>query len=736
MDIHRYIRYCLGLVLTTVLVMHSSGVYTIPFINALESRAYDARMRLAPVPSDNLQVIIVDVDEKSLEIIGHWPWHRHILARIVDNLFDHYQIKSLGFDVVFAEADEDASEALLHSMASGPLKDASTFQAEYQKALSKLKRDEIFAASLANRRTVTGFIFGSSTNKGLLPAPVAILNHESDTGLPLVQADGYTANLAILQMNAHGGGFFDNPLIDADGVYRRVPLLQQHKGRLYESLALALSRATLNKPAPELVVSSESGDDDSLLLQWLKIGDIIIPVDEHATVLIPYIGPQRSFNYISASDILDKRADIGSLRGKTVLFGTSAAGLYDLRTTPIETAFPGVEIHASIVQGIIDQTIMHMPGYARGIELLTLLFIGIFFTFLFPRLPPGSCLLVSLLALVILTGGNMLIWNQLHMVLPVASPTLLVAVLFILNATYGYFSETRVRRKLAHLFGQYVPPELVDEMTRNMREIDLDGELREMSVLFADARNFTAISEDMTPKALTQLINAFLTPLTEEVLGQRGTIDKYTGDGVMAFWGAPLEDSRHAEHALYAAINMIKRIDELKPVFRSRGWPEISIGIGINSGEMNVGNKGSAFRVDYTVVGDAVNLGSRLESLTRVYGVDIIAGEDTRRLAHGFAFRELDRVRVKGKDKPVVIYELAGPRESIDQSQAANLAHYHHALELYRERRWDDAEQELFSLSQSDPQRRIYQIYLDRIMHFREQPPPDGWDGSFTYTST
>jgi adenylate cyclase len=360
--------------------------------------------------------------------------------------------------------------------------------------------------------------------------------------------------------------------------------------------------------------------------------------------------------------------------------------------------------------------------------------LGLALTFLLPLLSPLWGLLTTSALLLLLIGGNLLVWRSYQLVLPVATPVLLVVVMFTLHMTYGFFVEARGKRQLARLFGQYVPPELVDEMSNKMEAINLDGEIREMSVLFSDVRNFTTISESMEPKQLTRLINGFLTPITEIIHHRRGTIDKYMGDAVMAFWGAPVEDPRHALHALTAATEMIQRMNELKPEFDARGWPEINIGIGVNSGEMNVGNKGSEFRVDYTVLGDAVNLGSRLEGLTSVYGVDIIVGENTRNAVVEFEFRELDRVRVKGSDKPVAIYEPVGRHEAIDKTVDMDLKRFHMALEHYRARRWDDAEREISTLNRAHPQKKIYRIYLDRIARFRRQPPPDDWDGSFTHT--
>ncbi len=735
MDIQRYIRYALSLVLTAAFLLHSGSVLRIPLLDSLENQAYDARIKLMPPDVQGRHAVIVNIDETSLETVGRWPWDRDVIATIVDNLFEHYDIKALGFDVVFAEADKDSAANLLQQMAKERLKDNSGFQREYAKALNSIQRDKRFAESLEDRKTVMGFIFGTETRKGLLPEPVAALDTVSADRFAFIKPEGYTANLENLQKSAYSGGFFDNPLIDDDGVYRRIPLLQQYDNQLHPSLALALVRSAIDSEELELIARSSTDRNEQILLEWLRIGDLAIPVDEHAAVLIPYYGTQRSFTYIPAIEVIDKAAEIENLRGKIVLFGTSAPGLLDLHTTPVEAAFPGVEIHANIIQGILDQTIMHRPGHMAGIEFILLFVLGVTLTFLLSSMPPVWCLISSTAAVLILTSINLAAWDRLQLVIPIISPVLLAILLYIFHITYGFFIEKRIKRQLARSFGQYVPPELVEEMSTKTGSIHLDGEVRDMSVLFSDVHHFTTISEGMDPEELTRMINGFLTPITEVIQQSRGTIDKYMGDAVMAFWGAPQEDPEHALHALTAATHMIQRINKLRPEFQANGWPEINIGIGINSGEMNVGNKGSKFRVDYTVVGDAVNLGSRLEALTRVYGVDIIVGENTRDAVPGFEFRELDRVKVKGRDKPVVIYEPLGPIDYIDDTLRKRLNQYNIALEHYRARRWNDAEQLLSSLSHDDPQRRIYRIYLDRIAHFHQQPPPDDWDGTFKFTT-
>ena len=737
-DIQRYIRYALGLALTLMFLLHVGGKYPLTAITVIENLAYDARLKLTlPKKKDN-QVVIIDIDEKSLGAIGRWPWNRDVMAGINDSLFDHYKIREIGYDIVFAEEDLDEGGKLLEQMSKGPLKNNQHFQQEYKKVRNSLYRDELFAKSLKNRRTIMGVVFlnnKTSSTKGGLPEPVALLDANMKGRIPFYTPNGYTSNLKILQDNAYSGGFFDNPALDDDGVFRRVPLLQDFDGQLHESLALALARTAIGSPPIELIVESDTEVNNDLFLEGIKIGDLHIPVDESANALVPYIGVQKSFDYISASDVLDKTVDMSRLKDKIALFGTSAPGLLDLRTTPLEAAYPGVEIHANIIQGILDQRVMHKPGYTKGFEFILLVILGLLLTFLLPWLSATWGVIVSLSITGLLIASNLFAWTQHHMVLPIATPVLLTVVLFTLQMIYGFFIESRGKRQLAHLFGQYVPPELVNEMSKKMEEINLDGEIKNMSVLFSDVRNFTTISENMEPKELTELINGFLTPITEIIHHQRGTIDKYMGDAVMAFWGAPLDDDKHALHAMNAAILMTERMHNLRQEFAARGWPEIKIGVGVNSGAMNVGNKGSEFRVDYTILGDAVNLGSRLEGLTKVYGVDIIVGEKTKYEVPEYVYRELDLVKVKGKDEPISIYEPIGLIEDVDKSIRQDLKQYNIALKFYRSQHWDEAEREFFALSSVDKDRKIYQIYLDRIVEFRKNPPDENWDGSFTHTS-
>jgi adenylate cyclase len=334
----------------------------------------------------------------------------------------------------------------------------------------------------------------------------------------------------------------------------------------------------------------------------------------------------------------------------------------------------------------------------------------------------------------IVLAGTFFAWNN-NLILPLASPLLLIVLIFMLHMTYGFFIESRGKRQLANLFGHYIPPELVDEMSESPEEYSLDGENREMTVLFSDVRGFTTISEGMDPKQLTQLMNALLTPMTRVIHKNRGTIDKYMGDAIMSFWGAPLADSEHARHALYAAMEMMVELEIMQEEFRQRGWPEVNIGIGLNTGNMNVGNMGSEFRMAYTVLGDAVNLGSRLEGLTKNYGVNIIVSEFTKSEVAEFLFRELDLVRVKGKNEPVAIFEPIGHKNDVGKEVTEELTAYKQALLNFRAQSLEKAELDFFNLNRLYPDRFLYQVYLDRIAFYRREPPGDDWDGVFTHTS-
>jgi adenylate cyclase len=733
----RIIRLALSVLILGALLLDASGYYKYPFLDQLENWTYDVRLNATRPDTKDDRIVIVDIDETSLEEVGRWPWGRDRLALIVENLFDKYQASVVGFDIVFAEKDQSSGLRIFETLAEGDLRNNTEYLDTLNKIRPTLQHDKIFAKSLENKNVMLGYYFKASVledeagTTGSLPSPIMKFEKPWSERLPINKAEGYGGNLQVLQAAAAGGGFFDNPHVDQDGVFRRVPLLQSYNDHLYPSLALAITQAYLNYPRIQPHIKNT---EQYSALEAVGLGKYPIPVDARASVFVPFRGKAGSFPYVSIHKVLSGEADPAVLKDKIVLVGTSAPGLLDLRSTPVQNIYPGVEVHANIISGILDQSIKHHPAWTLGYEFITLILIALVMALLLPVLSPlmaaASAIGLSLLAIT----GTMVAWNN-QLILPLASPLLLIILIFVWHMTFGFFIESRGKRQLANLFGHYIPPELVDEMSHSPTEFSLDGENREMTVLFSDVRGFTTISEGMDPKQLTQLMNALLTPMTRVIHKHRGTIDKYMGDAIMSFWGAPIRDNEHGRHALYAAMEMMDELEIMQADFRQRGWPTVNIGIGINTGNMNVGNMGSEFRMAYTVLGDAVNLGSRLEGLTKNYGVNIIVSESTKNGIPEFIFRELDLVRVKGKNEPVAIFEPVGHKNDLDKSTTSELSSYKQALKAFRKQDWDKAELDYFNLNRANPDRLLYQVYLERITYYRKNPPGDNWDGVFTHTS-
>lgn len=734
------VRIMLGLLVMTVFLMHVSGALRIGFVDRMEYFAYDARLLLNLQDGVDDRIVIVDIDEKSLAAEGRWPWGRDKVAKLVDQVFTVYNAGLLGFDVVFAEPDNSSGLSVLDRLARDELKDSADFKAAVERLRPSLNRDAVLAKTLVKHPVVLGYYFSSTGQSsglrvGQLPPPAFGAEHFAGRNIPFLSAKGFGANLPELQDAALGAGHF-NPDIDMDGVVRKVPMLYQYNDRYYESLALAMARLALREKRvvagfPEGSVAGGNYQG----MEWLELGKRRIPVDERVRALVPYRGPQGSFRYISATDVLNGTADPSVFDGRIVLVGTSAPGLQDLRSTPVQSVYPGVEIHANLIAGIIDNSIMEDPAYTLGAEFLVTLATGLIMAIVIPLLSPLFSTLSTFALLLGISGVNLAIWRYTGLVFELSSGVLMVLLMFLLNMSYGYYVESRGKRQLAGLFGQYVPPELVDEMSDDPAHYSMEAESREMTVLFTDVRGFTTISEGLEPKELSALMKEFLTPMTDIIHRRRGTIDKYMGDAIMCFWGAPLRDEDHARHAHDAALEMVEVITALAPKFRERGWPEVRIGVGVSTGEMSVGNMGSEFRLAYTVLGDAVNLGARLEGQTKAYGVDLIVSESTSARLPDCAFLELDRIKVKGKDEPVTIFEPLGPSDKLEKDKRQEYRRYQDALRLYRAQQWDQAEIQFLNLRKEVPDRMLYEIYIDRIQDFRKNPPGEHWDGVYTATS-
>lgn len=721
-----------SLALVVVFVLYALGGWQSASIVQIERWIYDTRLinsSDSATGTPEQQVVIVDIDDKSLSQLGQWPWRRDILAQLNDQLFDTYQIKALGYDVMFAEPSDDTPEQILNLLAAGPLAQNVEFIEAYQALGPQIQFDQTFAQSLASRPIVMGLVFDAyqdiQTNQlpeswGQLPANLA-------QQLILPQANGYTANLAILHQHSISAGFFDNPLLDSDGVFRRVPLLQSYQDEIYPSLALATTLAAFPDWQIELF-------EHELGYIALQLGDKTIPLDTEASVYVPYLGGQASFSYVSAVDVLTADAPMSSLQNKIVLLGSSAAGLLDLRTTPFQEGYAGVEVHANIIEGILDERILKQPLYVILLELIQLVLIAVLIVFSpFSKQHLAQMLYVAVIGLSIVFFAQ-LAW-QYMLIVPLATSLLLLLSLFVFHLAVDLLWEARNRQGIAAQFGQYVPPELVEQMALEPGLVSSKSENKELTVLFSDVRGFTAISESMSAAELSALMNLYLSEMTRLIHQHKGTIDKYIGDAVMAFWGAPVVDEQHTKHAIATAVAMQTAMPALNEQLAKQGWPTLHIGIGINTGVMSVGNMGSDFRMAYTVMGDSVNLAARLEGLTKQYGVGVITSEFCRASLQDcpdFCWLPLDRVRVKGKQDAVTIYQpLPNEPQHLNMVKLAS-----DFMRSYQQQDWPQALSLLEQLLVLDAQyQTLVDLFQSRIADYQLMLLPDDWDGVFEHQS-
>src|SRR5471030_2958144 len=728
------VRIALGLAVMLLFVGHAGNFYNVGLITRLDNIIYDTRLALTMPGGVDPRVVILDIDERSLDknALGRWPWRRDKISALLTKLFDEFGIIIVGFDVVFAEPDESSGLPVLNKLAKGRLKNVGQFQSALNELRPELDYDGIFAKTLKGRPVVLGYYFNSEENavqSGAIPEPVLPKGIFQGRNISFTTWRGFGGNLPEFQASAASAGHF-NPLVDSDGVSRRVPMLAEYRGAYYEALSLAIIRVLAGYPKVEPGFASDRfSRKDYSGLEWLKAGPVTIPVDENVSALSPYRGKRGSFKYISLADVYFDKVPKDELRGKIALIGTSAPGLLDLRSTPVGGVFPGVEIHANMITAMLDGDFKQKPPYMLGAEVILLLVGGIALAMLVPLLSPLKATLVSLLAILLITGLDVIVWTKGGMVLPLASSLLMTSALFALNMSWGYFVESRSKRQFTALFGQYVPPELVDKMAQDPEKYSMEGKSEELTVLFSDIVGFTSISESLEPKELSQFINDYLTAMSLVIRNNRGTLDKYIGDAIMAFWGAPVAEPDHARLAVISAMGMQTELEKLRAQMLVRGWPDIRIGVGVNTGNMRVGDMGSKLRKAYTVMGDAVNLGSRLEGLTRVYGVGIIVGPNTKQAVKDIVFRELDRVKVKGKDEPVDIFEPVGIEGQFEKNVVDEIKLWHKALRAYRAQRWDEAEMDLFNLQRMSPESKLYQLYFERIKQCRIDSPGPDWDG-------
>jgi len=700
-------------------------------IRNLDDRIIDEMMRIRGRMLTSGQVVIVDLDEKSLAEHGQWPWPRTRVAQLIQAIGAADALLT-GLDIVFAESDGRSPHMFVEALR--PYVDGTLELPD-----GVLNNDIVLGDAVADAKVILGYFFvfnDDGVAAGNAPFPVFTLALENlslpELSLQLLRSNA--ARRAVLNVedvchSALSEGFF-NAEPELDGVLRKVPLLAVYNDVAYPSLALEMVHEVLGRP----LITFSAGKRG---LAALQIGEHYVATDYAAHVRVNFRGPRRTFTYVSASDVLaGEPAALAALRGRMVLVGTSSVGLADLKATPLDKVFPGVEVHANIIDNILQQDALRFDAYTEnGVVILTIVIGGLA---LAAALAFAGALFGGLLGMALLgfiCWGNYALFFSRGQVVGMTYPLLMLVAIYMVVTLFNYFIEDRQKRFISSAFGRYVSPEVVKQLVRQPDRLALHGEQKIMSVMFSDIRGFTSISEAMSASEITTLLNEYLTAMTEIVITHRGTVDKFIGDAVMALWGAPLDDAEHAANATLAALEMIRVLDELRPHWVKQGYPPLHIGIGINSGEMHVGNMGSSTRFDYTVIGDNVNLASRLEGLTKAYGASIIIAESTRQLlGDRFCVCLLDRVRVKGKTLPVAIYEPLGEVALVEPAVRQQVQRFEYALELYFQQKFSAAYAEFASLHSETP-RQLYEMYCQRSEAYLQTPPPSAWDGAFTFTT-
>lgn len=702
-----------------------------PPVQELRLRTFDLFQLIDPRDKKGVRpVTIVDIDDRSLAKFGQWPWSRTRIADMIINLTNNGAV-AIGFDVVFSEADRLNPDLVANQMRY--LDDATRMK------LRELpSNDQIFSEAIKRSRVVLGETgqpeVGSELDKTLPFTGVATVGEENAEKF-LFEFPGLLRNVPVIEKVAAGRGLFTIKT-ERDGLIRRVPMIMRAQGNIMPSLSLEILRVVTGTPTL-LVRTDKTG------IRAIRLKGVEIPTDKNGQLWVHYARRDPSI-YVSAADVLDNTVPPGRLTGKLVLIGTSAAGLNDLKTTPVSSTMPGVEIHAQVLESVLSGAVISQPNYALGVELLAALIIGILVIIFTPNLGPVRLVLAGATFAAILIGTSWFFYWRYRYLIDFTYPLLSTTAIYLTFIFASFVREQRQRKEIRGIFAQYMSPVLVEQMAQSPEKVVLGGEEREMTIMFSDVRGFTTISESYKhdPQGLIVLMNRFLTPLTDVIIEEKGYVDKYMGDAIMAFWNAPLDDAEHQVNACEAAIRMLEKIDvvnrerEQEAADGGHVYIPLNVGIGLNTGIGVVGNMGSDLKKNYSVLGDSVNLASRLEGQTKEYGFPIIVGSRTALAAKDkFAILELDFIMVKGKSEPEVIYAIAG-REDVMQSGAfqrlRNITI--EMLSCYRNRDWQgalDAIERGRRSEDADTLEKLFKLYEARIKDFKVNPPPKGWTGAY-----
>ena len=732
----------LGIILLVVVVFFSG----VPIFDLIELKTYDLRVvsrgQRPPAPT----VVLALVDEKSLDTEGRWPWPRSKIAALVDRL-SHDGAKVIGFDIGFLEPDENSQLAFINAL-SQQVETLGLTQPQLVDFIQERKQraDNDLALAHAIQQSsaavVLGYFFHMSETEldaRLTPSEIDqqlkrinaskypfIMYEDPNMGfVPFLRAYAPESNLAMLTDAAAASGYFSLQS-DRDGTVRWMPLIIQGGEDLFPPLAVAVAWQALDTPQLTVQVGPYG-------VEGIRMGPRFIPTDESGQLLINYLGPPKTFRHFSISDILHGTVPSGTFTDKIVLVGATATGTYDMRSTPFSTVYPGVEIHATVIDNILTNTFLTKPKWSTIYDLFAILILGALIGIILPRLSALKGLLCAAGLFMVHIVVARWLFVQAGVWLNLVYPLLVLSGNYTALTVYRYVTEERERKKIKGAFTHYVSPVVIEEMLKDPERLKLGGDEKVLTVLFSDLQGFTSASERYTPSQMIELLSEYYAIMTEQIFAYEGMLKEYVGDELMAIFGAPVEQPDHAVRACDAALAMRQRRAELREEWTKIGRPPLIARTGVNSGLMLVGNLGSKYRFAYGVLGDHVNLGSRLEGLNKQYGTDILIGENTAQLVEkSFLLREIDLVRVVGREQPVRIYELlAKAGASLPREQEKAYSAYAAGLEAYRQQRWAEAmglfEEALAQWRGDGPSR----IMAGRCQVYQKTSPPEEWDGVF-----
>ena len=716
--------------LALLVVFAGLRVWDPPPIQELRLRTFDMFQLIDPRHKTTRPVVIVDIDDKSLAQLGQWPWPRTRIADLIQGLTSNGAV-AIGFDVVFSEADRLNPDLVAGQMRY--LDDATR-----AKLRELPTNDQILSDAIRRSRVVLGETGQSQITSEIdktLPFTGIATVGEADAERFLFEFPGLLRNVPVIEKVAAGRGLF-TIRTERDGLIRRVPMVIRAQGAIMPSLSLEILRVVTGTPTL-LIRTDKTG------VRAVRLKGVEIPTDRNAQLWVHY-APHDPSIYVSAADVLDNSVSPSKIAGKLVLVGTSAVGLNDIKTTPVSRAMPGVEIHAQVLESVLSGAVISQPNYALGVELLAALVIGLLVIIFTPNLGPVRLVLAGGMFAAILIGTSWFFYSQYRYLIDFTYPLLSTTGIYLTLIFASFVREQRQRKEIRGIFAQYMSPVLVEQMAQSPDKVVLGGEERELTIMFSDVRGFTTISESYKhdPEGLITLMNRFLTPLTDAIIEKKGYVDKYMGDAIMAFWNAPLYDSEHQVNACEAAIQMLERIDvvnrerEQEAAEGGHVYIPLNVGIGLNTGIGVLGNMGSDLKKNYSVLGDCVNLASRLEGQTKEYGFPIIVGSRTALAAKDkFAILELDFIMVKGKTEPEVIYAIAGREDVMHSAAFQRLRNITiEMLSCYRSRNWPgalDAIERGRRSEDADMLEKLFKLYEARIRDFQLNPPPEGWTGAY-----